>query len=551
MNGLSYKLLTSLEKVFPAKEPSGEAMNGTVTGLKGEILSFQLAYYWNVDYKSAARVEVASPVADHIQLRTVELVPCEYPCHVHHDDNYLVTEPGLYPDRLATFTGEKNIIPLIPCQWRSIWITVETDGLEAGTYPITVTIRAGETMYAEAEATLDLLNVVLPPLSIPHTEWFHGDCLANYYDIDVFSEKHWEILENFIRTAAKHSCNMILTPVFTPPLDTAEGGERRTIQLVDVILKKGRYEFNFSKFERWVKMCKRCGIRYIEISHLFTQWGAYAAPKIMALKEGKLVKLFGWETKASGEEYKKFLQQFLRELKAVLKRLDIEKNTWFHVSDEPAMWQIDTYRAAKEIIASELEGYQIFDALSDYAFYETGLVPQPVCAIDHIQPFLEKRPEKLWTYYCTAQGNVVTNRFIAMPSTRTRILGTQLYKYELDGFLQWGYNFYNSQFSVAPIDPYRVTDAGGAFPSGDAFLVYPGKNGIPEESIRLMLMDETMADFRAMTLLEQLTDRETVLACIEPEGAKPLTLTEYPTSVSEMTALRARINDAIRKALSE
>ena len=49
MNGLSYKLLTSLEKVFPTKEPSGEAMNGTVTGLKGEILSFQLAYRWNCD----------------------------------------------------------------------------------------------------------------------------------------------------------------------------------------------------------------------------------------------------------------------------------------------------------------------------------------------------------------------------------------------------------------------------------------------------------------------------------------------------------------------
>ena len=83
-----------------------------------------------------------------------------------------------------------------------------------------------------------------------------------------------------------------------------------------------------------------------------------------------------------------------------------------------------------------------------------------------------------------------------------RILGVQMYKYQLDGFLHWGYNFYNSEKSLYPIDPYRCTDASGAFPSGDPFLVYPGADRKPEESIRLMLMDEAMNDLRAMYLLE-------------------------------------------------
>lgn len=82
----------------------------------------------------------------------------------------------------------------------------------------------------------------------------------------------------------------------------------------------------------------------------------------------------------------------------------------------------------------DLEGYQMMDALSDYEFYEKGLVSQPVCAVNHIQPFLEKRPEKLWGYYCTGQYVDVTNRFIVQPGYRTRILGTQMYKYQLDGF---------------------------------------------------------------------------------------------------------------------
>ena len=59
----------------------------------------------------------------------------------------------------------------------------------------------------------------------------------------------------------------------------------------------------------------------------------------------------------------------------------------------------------------------MFDALSDYGFYEQGLVQQPVCGLNHIAPFLKAREEgkgleKLWGYYCVGQPQKVTNRFI-------------------------------------------------------------------------------------------------------------------------------------------
>ena len=38
-----------------------------------------------------------------------------------------------------------------------------------------------------------------------------------------------------------------------------------------------------------------------------------------------------------------------------------------------------------------------------------------------------------------------TNRFIAMPSGRNRVGGFLLYKYGINGFLHWGFNFYYSQ----------------------------------------------------------------------------------------------------------
>ena len=312
---------------------------------------------------------------------------------------------------------------------------------------------------------------------------------------------------------------------------------------------KNRYRFGFEKLLRWIRLCREEGMVYFEISHLFSQWGAVAAPKIMGEKEGRLQRLFGWETEASGEEYRLFLQAFLRELKEVLRKEGVLEQTYFHISDEPNLEQLSSYRAALDGVKEVLKDCKRMDALSDYHFFEEGLVPIPVCATDRLEPFLQKRPKELWCYYCTSQGEKVSNRFIAMPGYRTRVLGAQLYKERLDGFLHWGYNFYNSQYSLHPVNPYLCTDAGGAFPSGDPFIVYPGAEKEPEESIRIRLLDEAFSDFCAMKLLEQLTDRETVLACMDPEGA--LGIADYPKSAaaveSERCAQKTPSADTIRK----
>ena len=62
----------------------------------------------------------------------------------------------------------------------------------------------------------------------------HQKCIATHYKIDVFSEQYWEYVQNFLQTAFEHGMNMVLTPLFTPPLDTKVGAERPTVQLVGV-----------------------------------------------------------------------------------------------------------------------------------------------------------------------------------------------------------------------------------------------------------------------------------------------------------------------------
>lgn len=537
------KLLSSLAKVFQDETPVYRPECLGLSALWGESVSFQAAYTGDFFMRERLDVKVISPIADHVRVRSVEQVPVGRATNGIVDDNYLRTTSGLYPDLLRDIPDGKVIV--CSNQWRSLWIDVEvTEDIPAGRYEIEIQLVKEEKVVCSSVMKLMVVGTVLPQLDIMHTEWMHADCLADYYHVEVFSEEHWQILENYFREYVSRDCNMMLVPLFTSPLDTAVGLERTTTQLVEVEVKGGEYFFGFDRVKRWIDLCKSCGIRYFEMSHLFSQWGAKYAPKVVAMVNGKEEKIFGWHTPAVGE-YTRFLESFLPRLIEKLREWEIADVTYFHISDEPREEHLETYRAAKESLGHMLDGFHTFDALSSYEFYKHGLVDKPIPGNNEIEEFLEHGLTDMWTYYCTGQFYEVSNRFMSMPSARNRIYGVQLYKYNIIGILHWGYNFYNSQFSIEHINPYEVTDAGNAFPSGDPFLVYPGKDGNPEESIRMMVHYEAMTDLRALKLLESLTSREHVMELIEGELAEPLTFKRYPKSDMYLITLRNRVNREI------
>ncbi|MCL2221443.1 MAG: DUF4091 domain-containing protein [Oscillospiraceae bacterium] len=555
---MELKIYNSLAKVFSHGSLPNAAECMRLSALMDETVSFQAAYMRSEgDLCEWAMLRIKTSSKMSVSASRVRCIPGYLPAHFKTDGGYLETEGGLYPDLLEPFEvqAEKDgyRIPLTPGSWQSCWIDIcAGHEAKAGTHSITVSIEnlAGETL-AHAEVSLEVIAQELPPLDIFHTRWFHTDCLAEYYDIEVFSERHWEVVENFAAFAVKHGINTLLTPIHTPPLDTEVGGERLTVQLIDVSMVdseslNAKYIFNFDKLERWVNMCKKVGVEHYEMAHLFTQWGAKHAPKIMGTKNNEYIRLFGWESDATGKEYANYLKQMLPALTAKLEELGIADKTIFHVSDEPEMKHMEAYKAAQSLVKPLLEGYKIVDALTNYNLYKQCAVSVPVPAVDHIEPFLRGDvPEGMWCYFCCAQSYKVPNHFFMQPSYRSRILGVLLYKFDIKGFLHWGYNFYNSMQSVYPINPFYVTDADGAFPSGDAFVVYPGKEGLPLASLRLKVIRDAFDDYRALRLLENQRGRDAVLDMIEDGLQKPLTFSCFPQHDEYILNLRQRVNTAL------
>lgn len=133
-----------------------------------------------------------------------------------------------------------------------------------------------------------------------------------------------------------------------------------------------------------------------------------------------------------------------------------------------------------------------------------------------------------------------------MSSARTRILGAQMYKYDIAGFLHWGYNFYFSQFSMETVNPLMITDGDYFAPAGDTFSVYPAPDGTPYASLRLEVFYDGLQDMRALALCESLYGREYTLKLLE-QGTDAITFSEYPRDGAFLPAMRERVNAAIAK----
>ncbi len=546
------RITSSLVKAFPEEKIEKYPALKRISALRGESFSLEMLYYYKEWPMFHNRLPVIiTPIgelAKYVKIYNVRNVPADVPVTPGFvDEGYLRTAPGVFPDLLDKIP-ENGMFYLRHLELHSLWIDINLpENAPVGESKLTFKICNLENQeISECSIDIEVIDALLPEQTIKVTQWFYVDCLADYYDVPMWSEKHWEIIEKFAAKAVSGGINMLLTPVFTPALDTYVGGERPTNQLVGVTLENGKYSFDFSLLDRWVDMCDRVGVKYFEIAHFFTQWGARHAPKIMATVNGEYKKIFGWETDAHGQEYSAFLRSFVAEFLEYMKKRGDDKRCFFHISDEPTEEQLEDYKKSKAIVADLLEGYTLMDAISEYKFYKNGVVDTPVVANNHIAPFIKHKAKNLWAYYCCCQCVGVSNRLLAMPSARNRFMGTQMFKYNIEGFLHWGYNFYYNQHSRELINPFIDLSGEKWVPAGDTHSVYPGRGGEPIESIRFAVFRHGLEDMRAMQLAESLYSHDEVVEAIEKALGYTVAFDKCALTPKEIHKVREKINSMIK-----
>jgi len=433
---------------------------------------------------------------------------------------------------------------------QSLFITLNESGdaLAAGIYPVTVRIIAllsGEQI-GEHTLTVELIDALLPPSELIYTNWLHCDCLADSTGVPLWSDAYFDLLGKYIKNAVLHGMNTLLTPAFTPALDTPIGTERQNVQLVGVKKTDAGYAFDFSLLRRFIKLALDCGITCFEHCHLFSQWGAETAILIYGEQNGKTERLFGWDTPANDPEYATFLRAYLTAFLALAEEMGIGDRLLFHISDEPAEEHTEAYANAVRIVGDVLRDKCIGDALSSFAFYQKGLTRLPIVDMAFADDF-DGKCDAMMLYYTGGEKQPgMSNRLLTNAPRRTRILGLHLYRYRALGFLHWGYNYTYGRLSNGLFDP-AVDPCFYKNLPGVTYLVYSARNGDPMPSLRECHMREAINDHRALALLESRIGRDAVLRiCEEALDTPTIHFLTLPRTDAHLLALREHINRAIR-----
>ncbi len=475
------------EKVFTDAEPTAESAPLELAAAANEYEAGQIAVRVDETCENL-QMQATKLVGDktgnvidanNIRLRVVGTVPIEHNTPLA---DAIITRkaPCDLPEVLLDSAAFAR---LEPNATQSVWVTAYVPkGAKPDVYRGSIVFTSGAL-----EKKLDLELTVFPfelsdARSLYITNWWFPHFIAQFHNVEMWSEDFWSVVENYIKDMAEHRQNVLLVSWAPSP-----GGYTSATRD-----EEGKWSFDFSRLERMLELGKKYGVTdRIELEHI---GGIDRTNHVVNFSNAVVF------DKTSGENVTVGIDEWLApSLSAVCdllrKRGEFER-AMLHIADEPYIPDVDSWRAASDKArAIEPELKQI-DAIESTHF--DGKLDVWVPKLSHFDRwksyFNSRRDQGEFWYYicCHPYGATYPNRFMDLPGARVRSLHWTSYAEGLVGFLHWGYNYW----SVDPFGPPQKQWA-----PGDAYIVYPGENG-PLDSVRWEIQRESVEDYEYLKLLE-------------------------------------------------
>jgi hypothetical protein len=353
------------------------------------------------------------------------------------------------------------------------------------------------------------------------TNWFSVPAMARLHGLEPWSEEHWDMIRLYARMMRRGRQTDFI-PIRPEERKVAED----------------RWEFDFSRTERMIRLFLNEGFTHIELPHIATHdRRTDAIARFVVRVDGEL-------TPGTSHEAYVYLAQYLHAWGRMLRR-----NGWYdratqHVVDEPRPQDFDAYRIMAGTVRKFLPGIPLIDALGEPELDGAVDIWVPLSAsYEKAREQFEahrRRGDTIWFYTCCAPSDFHLNRFIDTELLRTRLLHWGNWRYRLDGFLHWGLN------QIIPIqDPFEnTTPPHGPYhsfnlPPGDSHIVYPGTDG-PWSSVRFEAMAAGIEDYELLRAVgvedESLAD--------EICGRLVRTFTDYDATVPGFESAHRRLLEA-------
>ncbi|HOV22074.1 MAG TPA: DUF6067 family protein [bacterium] len=530
-----------LEKIFKEDLPKKEQQVKKEIFLfsaKNEYESFQIALRSSVMLKNV-RVEFSDLLnvsgskisKENLKYNFVDYVP------VNIDNSGLKEvvriSPGEFPDPLL----EDKSIDIPPQETKTIWFTIYVPpDVEEGKYKGEVKLLTNKGTFS-IDLNLKVWNFILPNESHMYlTNWIMSpSALSKFHRVKIWSSEFWNLVEMYAKNMKEHRQNVIITHLF---------------ELINFFTdERGNLIFDYQNFDKWVNIFLNNGVKLIEGSHLAGRVGTWNDPNLYSplikvrTKEGKII--FHSRILVGHSDFYKYIGNFLMSLRNHLKEKGWIDKFIIHLSDEPDSICAPSYKLLSKIVKDFFPEVRRIDAATIPDIVGSIDVWVPLLSGNFSSFFLERQnfDEEVWWYTCCGpRDDKYPNRFIDYPLIKVRIIHWLNYKYNVKGYLHWGYNYYKDWTGSEFIDPWKENTA-KMWPPGDPFIVYPGKNNKILNSIRWEQIREGIEDYEYLYLLDKKNPKvlQKILSSILPN------LTDYTRNPVDLLNMRQKIGEEIEK----
>ena len=389
--------------------------------------------------------------------------------------------PAWFPDYLS----DEARCSMTNGQRKAVYVTVKVPpDTPAGDYAGTLAATAGT-----ARVTLPVLLQVYP-LTLPKerhlfvTEWFSTSDFKKHHQVDPANpEQFYRLLATYAQNMAEHRQN-----AFRLGLDSIEC--RREAD--------GKLQFDFSRFDTLAQVFwDTPGMDLLETGFVarFGK-GGWSGTEIL-LEDFPVRESNGGRASIRGKE---FLPEFLPALVAHLRAKGWLDKTVFHICDEPSDHNVMAWREASEYVHRFGPELHRIDAIETP--HCLGALEVWVPKLDHLATWqaayeeAQRQGHEVWFYTVGIyQGGSLLNKTVDVPLIETRLMHWLNYRYQLPGYLHWGFNAWTD-------DPIRAP----GLHRGDGWHVYPKKEGLLN-SIRWEQMRNGLQDYECLWLLEDRISR--------------------------------------------
>jgi len=386
--------------------------------------------------------------------------------------------PARFPDYLMT----ERQINVRKGVHQPVWLTITIpENAEQGTYSGTAVVRN-----LQIEKSIPVCLIIYP-FSLPSerhlkiTEWFNTRWFEKLHGIQgEYSDDWFAMLRKYADNMVAHRQNVF---------------EVSMRSIVISKLKTGELEFDYSLFDKIVQIfLDTKKMDFIETGFI-TKFGEGDWNSTQILLQDFNVKdqETGENIVVPGKEVIPFL---LPAFEDHLRQKGWLDKTLFHIKDEPSVFNAISYHDISALIHKYIPDLKRIDAIE--TSYVSDYLEVAVPQIDHLATWYDdflkaaKNGMELWIYSVGIyQATSFPNKTIDVPVIDNRIMHWVNYKYDLTGYLHWGWNQWTE-------NPYQ--EVGEHI--GDGWHVYPVKGGVLN-SLRWEQMRNGIQDYEYLHLLEE------------------------------------------------